>query len=265
MRRWLCAAGRVSTSVFPFPASSPFEGEAPAAIGGPCGLCGVDHAAPLDPVCATAALQAWWLELSSSSSLLAPKLRQAGGKMIAVLVGLDGHGQRVELRGISGDLLGVGDVDGCVPSIIRREDTADLEAHTLAIVQQATATLDAGVIDGVDGIDDDDVQRLRQLRKQASRTLMAAMNDAVTLVNRAGREASLRDVFVGDGIPSGTADCALPKLLQQANRQGLTVLGVAEAWWGPGLGVGERRHGLLAMPCARRCAPILGYLVCDAP
>jgi hypothetical protein len=94
---------------------------------------------------------------------------------------------------------------------------------------------------------------------------MAAMNDAVTLVNRAGRTASLRDVFVGDGIPSGTADCALPKLLQQANRQGLTVLGVAEAWWGPGLGVGDRRHGLLAMPCARRCAPILGYLVCDAP
>ena len=227
-------------------------------IGGPCGLCGVDHAALLDPACATAALQAWWLELLSSSSPLAPLLRQAGGKMIAVLVGLDGHGQRVELRGISGDLLGVADVDGCVPSIIRREDTAELEAHTLAIVQQATATLEAG------GIDDVEVQRLRLLRKQASRTLMAAMNDAVTLVNRAGRKASLRDVFVGDGIPSGTADCALPKLLQQANRQGLTVLGVAEAWWGPGLGVGERRHGLLAMPCTRRCAPILGYLVCDA-
>ena len=189
---------------------------------------------------------------------MASRLLQAGGKMMAALVGCNHQGQRVVLRALSGDLLGVEDVDGCVPSIIRRADTAELEARTLVLITAATARLVAG------GIGADEVAMLKQSRQQASRTLMAAMNDAVTLVNRAGRTAPLRDVFVGGGIPSGTADCALPKLLQHANRQGLTVLSVAEAWWGPGLAIGDRRHGLLAKPCTRRCVPILGYLVCDA-
>ena len=231
-------------------------------IGGACGRCGVDHWVSVDPSLGLEALAAWWQELSSSSSSssssMASRLLQAGGKMMAALVGCNHQGQQVVLRALSGDLLGVDDVDDCVPSIIRRADTAALEAQTLALIGAATARLAAG------GIGADEVARLKQSRKQASRTLMAAMNDAVTLVNRAGRAAPLREVFVGAGIPSGTADCALPKLLQHANRQGLTVLGVAEAWWGPGLAIGDRRHGLLAQPCARRCVPILGYLVCDA-
>ncbi len=182
--------------------------------------------------------------------------------MLAVLVGRPRSSPEgpVQLRyALSGDLLGTADVEGCVPSIIRREDTSELEAETLATVAALTATMAAATTTPTA------LAAAKAARKASSKRLMLAMNQAVRLANRRGQRRALPDVFVGGGIPSGTADCALPKLLHAANVEGLDVVGVAEAWWGPGLApVGERQHGLMAVPCTRRCAPIVGHLLCEA-
>ena len=243
--------------------SSSFIGVAPAVVGGVCALCGAAHTVALDPTPALSALSGWFAALQAPHTeqdrAFLGLLEAAGGrKMLATLVGRTKADDAVVLRAFSGDLAGHGDVQGCVPSIIRREDTAALEQETLRVVAQATARLsscDAVVRDAA-----------RRQRKAASATLMAAMIDATRLRTRGGRRVSLREAFVGAregrGIPSGTADCALPKLLDAAFAQGLEVVSVAEASWAPGVVEGERAHGVLAAPCDIRCAPILGAMLC---
>ena len=87
------------------------------------------------------------------------------------------------------------------------------------------------------------------------------MFDAMSLTSARGVTLPLRQVFVAPfGMPSGTGECAIPRLLHAANRTGIRPVGLAEAWWGPP--VGKRVHGQLQPPCERKCLPILGHLLC---
>lgn len=104
------------------------------------------------------------------------------------------------------------------------------------------------------------VRALRDSRRQLSATCMAAMLDAVQLTNARGETRRLRDVFMGEGVPTGTGECAAPKLLQAANRARLHPVAMVEAWWGPSFN--GRNHGDIQPPCAEKCLPILGYLLC---
>ncbi len=244
-------------------------GAIPRVLSGFCRRCGRVHHFDNNAASARTILEGWFMSLSSSPSssssasspLPASSLQAAGGKMLAVLTGHVGADD-VVFYAFSGDLLGQADVEGCVPSIIRREHTAALEEETLATITAMTTTMASTPTTSPA------YAAAKAARKASSQALMTAMNNAVRLADRRGRLWPLPEVFVGTGIPSGTADCALPKLLHAANLAGVTVTGTAEAWWGPPeLGlvqVGERRHGLLAAPCTRRCEPILGALLCDA-
>jgi hypothetical protein len=242
---------------------SPLQGSAPDVIEGRCRRCGVVHALRCDPAPAVAALSSWWLALQARTTEphahLAALLDRAGGhKMLAVLVGRDRSGATHELRAFSGDLLGHGDIEGCAPSIIRREDTAALEKETLRVVAELTTRIETG--------GGPEVAALKRERREASRRLMAAMIDATRVGTRGGLRVPLRAAFCGgdDGakIPSGTADCALPKVLHAAFAADLEVISVAEASWAPGVLIGERAHGRLASPCLPRCVPILGTMLC---
>lgn len=146
------------------------------------------------------------------------------------------------VRAYSGDLGGREDNPGWAPCLVRRSDTQPLQATTWATVNSPAATA--------------------AQKKQASQQLMKAMNAAVRLVSRGGVARALPEIVGHDAVPSGTGDCALPKLLDAANQRGVAVVGVAEAWWGPPHGA--RRHGALQAPCVERCAPLLGHLLCDA-
>lgn len=236
--------------------STTFTGAPLRGIEATCGLCRRLHRYPLDAALGLRALSDWWEELSAPASRMGDGIRAARGKMVAALVGVTSSGTLQELRAISGNLFGLGDIPGCVPSVIRREATAAEEARYLPRLDDIRHRLP-------EVTSDEERRALIRERRALSRIWMKAINDAVVLQNRRGNRQYLPDIFVGSGIPSGTADCALPKLLHAANVAQLRVLGLAEAWFGPDLG--DRRHGELAVPCTRRCAPILGYLVCDAP
>jgi hypothetical protein len=224
-----------------------------AAVAGMCRRCGVEHVLHNDVTRAVQAQQALFAELDGASNPLRALLQATRGKMLAVAVVVDDQGTEHRLLAYSGDLGGVLDQPGCAPSIIRREDTAALEADTLAQLSTLQAALETTS-------DAEAMQQLRRRRRLLSATLMAAMHDAVRLTSAGGITRPLRDVFVGGGMPSGTADCGLPKVLQQANRMGAVVVAVTEAWWGPDLG--DRRHGVHQAPCPGRCLPILGHLLC---
>jgi len=238
------------------------SGEAPARLAGRCRRCDDVHVVDNDVAAGTAALADLFAAIEHDEALspFRAAVSATRGKMLAVLVADDvdigGGVTRHVLRAYSGDLAGPADWPGWAPSIIRREHTADLEAQTLTTLATLTQQLDdARARNDVDAAD-----TLRRARKHTSATLMAAMHDAVSLTSTAQTTLPLRDVFVGVGIPSGTADCGLPKLLHAANARGLRVVGSAEAWWGPDLG--ERRHGALQAPCEGKCQPILGHLLC---
>lgn len=238
-----------------------FVGAPPLTLQGRCGGCGAVHAWDNDVAAAVSGLDAVFAALDRDDDVDRALLLGSAGKMIGVLVVDDRAGLRQTWRAFSGDLGGREDQPGWVASVVRRDDTRALQDETWATVARVDAAL-AGAPDPTL------VPALRAERRAASRRLMTAMTAATTLTNRAGVTLPLPRVFAAPstaGIPSGTADCTLPKLLDAANRAGARPVGFAEAWWGPTTGVGPNRrtHATLQAPCAARCQPLIGWLLCD--
>jgi len=97
-------------------------------------------------------------------------------------------------------------------------------------------------------------------RRAASLEWSEALEAATWLTSAGGLRLPLRALFAAHGIAGGTADCAVPRLLEAANQQRLRPVAIAEAWWGKA--IGTRQHGALQPPCERKCLPLLGHLLC---
>jgi hypothetical protein len=225
-----------------------------------CRRCGVDHAWDNDVDVAAAALRAWFAAASDTDRAL---LAASPGKMVGVLVVDDAAGHRHVLRGFSGDLGGAEDQPGWVPSVVRRADTAALQEQTWATVRRVDAALAALSTSSSSQSSSSSAAALRQERRAASQTLMAAMHAATRLVSRGGISLSLPEIVGSTALPSGMGDCVLPKVFEAAHRGGLVPVGFAEAWWSND--VDDPRHGRLEAPCAARCAPLIGHLLCKVP
>lgn len=105
---------------------------------------------------------------------------------------------------------------------------------------------------------DEQIRHLKQQRKDWSRRLQAQMHTAYSLTNFAGETVSL-DQLDPAGLPTGTGDCAAPKLLHYAATHQLQPLALAEFWWGPASG--DKRPGEFYGACVERCQPIMGFLL----
>lgn len=105
---------------------------------------------------------------------------------------------------------------------------------------------------------------LKQRRKHLSRQLQDQMHRVYQLTNFAGESVALQQLSA-NGLPTGTGDCAAPKLLHFAARHGLVPLAIAEIWGGPPSRPGDRQPGQFYGPCADRCQPILGFLLSGLP
>ena len=105
---------------------------------------------------------------------------------------------------------------------------------------------------------DTQIQTLKRQRQALSRQLQSQMHAAYSLTNFAGETSALQDLWP-TGLPTGTGDCAAPKLLHYAATQGLKPLALAEFWWGPASG--DKHPGHFYGACAERCQPIMGFLL----
>lgn len=102
---------------------------------------------------------------------------------------------------------------------------------------------------------------LERLRRIVSQQVTWRLYDTYLFENIRGRQKSLRALFAPQVPSSGTGDCAAPKLLVFAVRQGLKPLGLAEFWWGaPPLG-GGRTQGAWFPACKDKCGPLLPFLL----
>lgn len=103
-------------------------------------------------------------------------------------------------------------------------------------------------------------------RKAArSRELLVAIHDTYRIVNARGELRSLRALFAPAEPPGGAGDCAAPKLLALAYREGLRPIAFAEVWCGAPPATGDRHDGTLYPACRGKCGPVLTHALAGLP
>ena len=96
-----------------------------------------------------------------------------------------------------------------------------------------------------------------------SQRLQRWLFEHYVVLNGRGEARSIYEIFADRGIvpPGGTGDCAAPKLLQYAFRNGLKPLAIGEFWYGRPPQKEVRRPGCFYPACTGKCSPLLGYML----
>ncbi len=102
---------------------------------------------------------------------------------------------------------------------------------------------------------------LEALRTTKCTQTLHAIQDAYVILNFDGAQVPLRTLFAPREPPGGAGDCAAPKLLTHAYRNGLRPLALAEFWWGLAPEAGDRREGLFYPACRGKCGPLLSFML----
>jgi tRNA pseudouridine32 synthase/23S rRNA pseudouridine746 synthase len=183
------------------------------------------------------------------------RLQDAGnGKMFGVLVVAKSDASVGYLRGFSGMVNGHWNVDGWVPPTFdqRAYDAVRMpaEAEMMAFKALRGALLTTVA-----------ARELDKTRAARSRTLTTHMHDTYHFANARGEVRSLRSLFAPGAPPTGSGDCAAPKLLAHAYRLGLRPIALAEFWWGATPATGDRREGVFYPACRGKCFPILTHML----
>lgn len=104
---------------------------------------------------------------------------------------------------------------------------------------------------------------LRQQHRALSDSLQKWIFDHYIVHNSCGEEVSVWDIFAANGLvpPGGTGDCAAPKLLEFAFRNGLKPLAMGEFWYGQPSRTAVRVQGHFYPSCTSKCGPLLGFML----
>lgn len=114
------------------------------------------------------------------------------------------------------------------------------------------------------------LQRLKQQRKEQSDQLQRWLFSQYRLLNARGEERSVLEIFnpANDNRapkivlpPAATGDCCAPKLLQYAFAHHLKPLCMAEFWWGQSPKMEVRHHLHYYPACRGRCLPLLTFML----
>ena len=108
------------------------------------------------------------------------------------------------------------------------------------------------------------IDSLKEERQQRSAELQMMIFSEFRMLNAEGVERDLCDLFaptVQHTPPAGAGECAAPKLLQYAFKQGLRPIAMAEFWWGASPKGEVRQHGLFYPACNGKCKPILEHML----
>ena len=108
-----------------------------------------------------------------------------------------------------------------------------------------------------------EISELKTRRARMSDALQKWIFENALVHNAIGESASIWDVFANEGLipPGGTGDCAAPKLLEYAFRNGLRPLAMGEFWYGTSPETAVRTHGHFYPSCTSKCGPLLGYMM----
>ncbi len=181
----------------------------------------------------------------------------ARGKMFGVMVCRGADGQLVTLKSFSGQYNGVWELEGWTPPLFDPPEWKAVNDAPERAIKQLGREIDAAGPATPQG------KVLTEERKQRSQALMRELHRLYRLHNFRSQSRPLTEVYTGgNGIPSGTADCCAPKLLDYAARNALVPLGMAEFYYGMTNRRGTRHHRRFYAPCREKCRPILGFMLC---
>ena len=197
------------------------------------------------------------LETADPRLTTAPLFAPGGGKMLGLLLGQDAQGQEQRLLAFSGMLGGLWQVPGWAGPLFDEAALHRLHDPAVAAIRELTRRMAALPAASAE------YQSLRQERRQLSRDNMQALFHLYQVRNFRGEQAPLTAFFPEhSGPPTGTGDCCAPKLLHAAQQRGLRPCSMAEFFWGAGTATRKREHGQFCLPCAEKCRPILGFMLC---
>lgn len=106
------------------------------------------------------------------------------------------------------------------------------------------------------------ITELKTLRARMSDDLQKWIFENALVHNAFGESTTIWGLFQNQGLtpPGGTGDCAAPKLLEYAYKNGLRPLAMGEFWYGKSPETAVRTHGHFYPSCTSKCGPLLGYM-----
>lgn len=137
--------------------------------------------------------------------------------------------------------------------------------HEKAQFRRLKQTLNAAV-DGIMeqiALFNDRIEALKRQRAAMSDELQDWIFRQYIVHNTFGEESCIADIFADQGIvpPGGTGECAAPKLLEYAFRNGLEPLAMGEFWYGKSPDSAVRSHGRFYPSCTSKCGPLLRFML----
>lgn len=99
-------------------------------------------------------------------------------------------------------------------------------------------------------------------RENMSRNLQRRIFRDFRFHNTNGDEKTLLDIFSDEVMPpSGAGECAAPRLLEYAYRNGYNVISMAEFWYGESPSGRVRHSGTYYHACRSKCLPIMNFML----
>lgn len=108
------------------------------------------------------------------------------------------------------------------------------------------------------------IKKLKEERRRKSSELQHLLFENYCFLNAQHETKNLYDIFeiTEDSIPpSGAGECAAPKLLNYAYKNGLRPIVMAEFWFGLSPNSEIRKHGQFYPACISKCKPILTHML----
>ncbi len=180
------------------------------------------------------------------------------GKMFGVLAVRAPQGATGYLAAFSGNLAGSNRHDFFVPPVydlLNPEGYFKEEEARISAINRELERL---------APDDSRREALKEERKRRSVELQQWIFRRFRVRNAEGGEEDLYRLFTETAQrnpPAGSGECAAPKLLQYAYRNGLHPVAMAEFWWGDSPKGEIRRHGHYYPACRHKCEPILRFML----
>lgn len=111
---------------------------------------------------------------------------------------------------------------------------------------------------------ENEIAQLKNERQHRSSLLQNQLFQQYQLLNKDGCSKSLQEIFKPTPQqlpPSGSGDCAAPKLIQYAFKNNYKILAMAEFWWGISPKSEIRQHKNYYPACSGKCEPILNWML----
>ena len=108
-----------------------------------------------------------------------------------------------------------------------------------------------------------EIRNLKKERAEKSDQLQKWIFSQFIVHNANGETHSIKQIFAEKGLipPGGTGECAAPKLLEHAYRNGLEPIAMGEFWYGKDSDTAVRTHGHFYPSCTSKCGPLLGFMM----